>query len=270
MGPFAWATLTAFQVGCLSVGVTPNLILFSEMFNVLYQGVLSYFQIQSRVVNMLYFEKPGKANPNSGTGHRHREDVNQPNSGSEENYRPRLRSLALRLSLRLWGPQALHPKKSNLLPRTSPKFFTLDLSEPCLDESLRFQEVRYPPLLLPSLSGWPIRSGEGYKSDHHFFVNTPYVIPLGVQATEAGYTMFLKWQKAIADAEELEREKSSFGNLLSQMREERVSAIVERNRVVEKYNGLMTSHAASEGKLKAEMGALLISRNMLLLSGMSM
>ncbi|GAA0171117.1 hypothetical protein LIER_43895 [Lithospermum erythrorhizon] len=47
-----------------------------------------------------------------------------------------------------------------------------------------------------------------------------------------------------------------FGNLLRQVREERDSAIAERNREVEKYNGLVTSHTASEGKLKAKISAL--------------
>ncbi|GAA0171364.1 hypothetical protein LIER_25414 [Lithospermum erythrorhizon] len=78
-----------------------------------------------------------------------------------------------------------------------------------------------------------------------------------LEATKAGYAMFLKLQKATANAEE--REKSSFGNLLSQMREERDLTIAERNRAVEKYNGLMTSHATSEGKLKAKMGTFSLS-----------
>ncbi|GAA0146988.1 hypothetical protein LIER_06800 [Lithospermum erythrorhizon] len=64
IGPIVWANLTAFQVGCLSVGMPPTFNLFNTMFNVIHQGMLSYFHIRSGVVNMLYSEKPGKANPN--------------------------------------------------------------------------------------------------------------------------------------------------------------------------------------------------------------
>ncbi|GAA0153416.1 hypothetical protein LIER_11660 [Lithospermum erythrorhizon] len=56
--------VSSSKVGWFSVGVTPKLNLFNEMFNVLHQGDLSYFQIRLGVVNMLYPEKPGKVNPN--------------------------------------------------------------------------------------------------------------------------------------------------------------------------------------------------------------
>ncbi|GAA0167586.1 hypothetical protein LIER_40414 [Lithospermum erythrorhizon] len=77
-----------------------------------------------------------------------------------------------------------------------------------------------------------------------------------LRATEASYAMFLKLQKATADAKEHERETSSLRNLLRQMREEKDSTVAERDRAVEKYKGLVTSHTASEGKLKAEMSIL--------------
>ncbi|GAA0171850.1 hypothetical protein LIER_25789 [Lithospermum erythrorhizon] len=64
IGPFSWATLKAFQVMCLSVGVPHILILFSKMFNLLHLEVLSYFHAPSGVKSMLYSEKPGKDNPN--------------------------------------------------------------------------------------------------------------------------------------------------------------------------------------------------------------
>ncbi|GAA0145389.1 hypothetical protein LIER_05594 [Lithospermum erythrorhizon] len=44
-------------------GVAPNINLFSKMYNVVHQGVLSYFHIQSGLKNMLYSEKSGKASP---------------------------------------------------------------------------------------------------------------------------------------------------------------------------------------------------------------
>ncbi|GAA0147734.1 hypothetical protein LIER_07362 [Lithospermum erythrorhizon] len=164
-----------------------------------------------------------------------------------------------------------------------------------------------------SPSKFPISSGEGYKSDHPFFViNTLYTLPSGVQitdnstsrttsslvadmfkhcmlrpevlgtmgvhsptrfpdqfahyqlrATDASYAMFLKLQKTVANAKEHEREKSSFGSLLRKMREERDSALSEKEKAVEKHNELLrsweellTSHAASEGKQKAEIDVL--------------
>ncbi|GAA0173388.1 hypothetical protein LIER_27015 [Lithospermum erythrorhizon] len=166
---------------------------------------------------------------------------------------------------------------------------------------------RHPSVVPPSASkgdispasspnALPISSGEGYKSDHPFFVNTSYTLPSGVhvtdssisrttsslaadlfkncmlrpevlsalgvhlptrlhnqfahyqlRATEASFAMFLKLQIATADAEEHEREKSSFGNLLRIMREKRDSAVAERHRAVEKCKGLVMSHTASEG-----------------------
>ncbi|GAA0146546.1 hypothetical protein LIER_06473 [Lithospermum erythrorhizon] len=63
IGPFAWATLTAFQVGCLSVGVVSSLNLFSRIFNVAHTGVLMYFHICPKMKNMLYHGKPGKVSP---------------------------------------------------------------------------------------------------------------------------------------------------------------------------------------------------------------
>ncbi|GAA0155503.1 hypothetical protein LIER_13216 [Lithospermum erythrorhizon] len=47
---FAWATLTAFQVGCLSVGVIPTLNLFNRILH-----------LQAK--NLLYHGKPWKASP---------------------------------------------------------------------------------------------------------------------------------------------------------------------------------------------------------------
>ncbi|GAA0160797.1 hypothetical protein LIER_17270 [Lithospermum erythrorhizon] len=63
LGPFAWATVTTFQVGCLSVGVVPNVNLFARIFNVVHQGVLTYFHPKPGVKNVLYSEKPGKVSP---------------------------------------------------------------------------------------------------------------------------------------------------------------------------------------------------------------
>ncbi|GAA0166635.1 hypothetical protein LIER_21747 [Lithospermum erythrorhizon] len=60
LGPFAWATVMAFQVGCLSVGVVPSVNLFTRIFNVVHHGVLTYFHPKPGVKNMLYSEKPGK------------------------------------------------------------------------------------------------------------------------------------------------------------------------------------------------------------------
>ncbi|GAA0183166.1 hypothetical protein LIER_30630 [Lithospermum erythrorhizon] len=59
LGPFAWVVVTTFQVGCLSVGIMPSVNLFSKIFNVVHQGVLTYFHIRSGVKNMLY-SQPGK------------------------------------------------------------------------------------------------------------------------------------------------------------------------------------------------------------------
>ncbi|GAA0171440.1 hypothetical protein LIER_25468 [Lithospermum erythrorhizon] len=44
-------------------GVVPNINLFSKMFNVVRQRVLSYFHIRSEVKNVLYSEKPCKVSP---------------------------------------------------------------------------------------------------------------------------------------------------------------------------------------------------------------
>ncbi|GAA0157003.1 hypothetical protein LIER_38386 [Lithospermum erythrorhizon] len=63
LGPFAWASLTAFQVVCLSVGVVPSLNLFSRIFNVAHTGALLHFHTRSGVRNMLYHGKPWKASP---------------------------------------------------------------------------------------------------------------------------------------------------------------------------------------------------------------
>ncbi|GAA0138847.1 hypothetical protein LIER_00512 [Lithospermum erythrorhizon] len=45
--PFAWLVLTVFQVACPSVGVLPDLALFSVMYNVIHKGPLTYFQVAS-------------------------------------------------------------------------------------------------------------------------------------------------------------------------------------------------------------------------------
>ncbi|GAA0156737.1 hypothetical protein LIER_38334 [Lithospermum erythrorhizon] len=63
LGPFAWAAVTAFQVGCLSVGVVPNVNLFARLFNVVHQDVLKFVHPRAGIKNMLYSEKPGKASP---------------------------------------------------------------------------------------------------------------------------------------------------------------------------------------------------------------
>ncbi|GAA0138987.1 hypothetical protein LIER_00623 [Lithospermum erythrorhizon] len=282
MGPFAWETLTPFQVGYLSAGVTPNLNLFSEMFNVLYQGVLSYFQIRSGVENMLYSEKPGKVIPNRW--HRYwflTKDAFSDDVPSQffvhytalnpEETTAQFNKLVEAQLLELKRENALIPSKVNykaivtgktlvnqilgqkkvVVPKKSkakehsPKvtdnsmcrvtsYLVVDIFKNCMLrlEVLGAISVHSPTLLYDQFAHYQLR------------------------ATEAGYAMFLKLQKATTDAEELEHEKSFFGNLLRQMREERDSAIAERNSVVEKYNGIVTSHAASEGKLKAEMGAL--------------
>ncbi|GAA0154541.1 hypothetical protein LIER_12491 [Lithospermum erythrorhizon] len=61
VGQFAWATLTAFQVGCLSIKVMPSLNLFSRIFNVTHTGVLLHFHTRSQARNMLYHGKSEKA-----------------------------------------------------------------------------------------------------------------------------------------------------------------------------------------------------------------
>ncbi|GAA0146936.1 hypothetical protein LIER_06763 [Lithospermum erythrorhizon] len=63
LGPFSWATLTTFQVGCLSMGVVPSLNLFLRIFNVAHTGVLLHFHTRSQARYMLYHGKPGKASP---------------------------------------------------------------------------------------------------------------------------------------------------------------------------------------------------------------
>ncbi|GAA0160654.1 hypothetical protein LIER_17161 [Lithospermum erythrorhizon] len=62
LGPFAWETLIAFQVGCLSIGVVPSLNLFNRIFNVAHTGVSMHFHTRHQMRNM-YHRKPGKANP---------------------------------------------------------------------------------------------------------------------------------------------------------------------------------------------------------------
>ncbi|GAA0156605.1 hypothetical protein LIER_14060 [Lithospermum erythrorhizon] len=63
IGPLAWATLTTFQVGCLSVGVVPSLNFFSRILDVAHTGVLLHFHTRPKMRNMLYHGKPGKASP---------------------------------------------------------------------------------------------------------------------------------------------------------------------------------------------------------------
>ncbi|GAA0163958.1 hypothetical protein LIER_19704 [Lithospermum erythrorhizon] len=131
--------------------------------------------------------------------HRHREGVGQPTSGSEESCRPK-KSKANEPSPTVTPPASVTP-------------------------GLTSQEVESVPFeILPrtSLRFFPLGLSEHSLDESLRFR----------EATKAGYPMFLKLQKATADVEELEREKSSFGNLLRQMREERDSAIAEKNKEI--------------------------------------
>ncbi|GAA0169450.1 hypothetical protein LIER_23937 [Lithospermum erythrorhizon] len=103
----------------------------------------------------------------------------------------------------------------------------------------------------PSVGFMPIGSEEGYKSDHPYFMDTPYVLTSGVKVTgdsvsrpihclaadllkncmlrtkaiEAPYAM------SFQVTEELENEKSSFGESLRMIREERDSALAEKEKI---------------------------------------
>ncbi|GAA0175882.1 hypothetical protein LIER_28977 [Lithospermum erythrorhizon] len=61
--PFAWLGLTVFQVACLSVGVVPNITLFSMMYNVIHKDPLKYFQVASSSYNFLSTKKVDKVEP---------------------------------------------------------------------------------------------------------------------------------------------------------------------------------------------------------------
>ncbi|GAA0140303.1 hypothetical protein LIER_35215 [Lithospermum erythrorhizon] len=61
--PFTWFVLIVFQVDYLYVGVLPNLVLLSMMYNVIHKGPLSYFQVASSFYNFLYTKKVDKVEP---------------------------------------------------------------------------------------------------------------------------------------------------------------------------------------------------------------
>ncbi|GAA0146723.1 hypothetical protein LIER_06610 [Lithospermum erythrorhizon] len=56
------------------------------------------------------------------------------------------------------------------------------------------------------------------------------------QATEAAYTMALQWAESARVAEAFEREKSSLGEKMRRMREERNSALAEKDKLTQKYD----------------------------------
>ncbi|GAA0141281.1 hypothetical protein LIER_02458 [Lithospermum erythrorhizon] len=144
----------------------------------------------------------------------------------------------------------------------------------------------------PSVGFMPIGSKEGYKSNHPFFVDTLYVLPSGVEvtddsvsspihslvadqlkncmlrtevlgamkATEAAYAMSLKWAKSARIAEEFEHEKSSLGEEMRMMRDERDSPLAEKDKLTQKYETLLRSqeelksnHTATERNLTSEL-----------------
>ncbi|GAA0175902.1 hypothetical protein LIER_28994 [Lithospermum erythrorhizon] len=82
-------------------------------------------------------------------------------------------------------------------------------------------------------------------------------------ATEAAYAMSLQWAEVARVTEEFELEKSSFGESLRLMRDERDSAFDEKEKATQKYNDLLRSqdklisnHAATEGKFTSELETL--------------
>ncbi|GAA0145319.1 hypothetical protein LIER_05540 [Lithospermum erythrorhizon] len=242
---------TLNKVGCLSVGVTPNLNLFGETFNILHQGVLSYFQIHPGVVNMLYSENPSKVNPNRWHSKLlvlKRENVLIP---SKVNYK------AIVTGKALVNQKAVIPKKSKAKEPSPTVTLSASVTPASVTPRLTSQEIesgsfRDPPSDEPQiLPAWSIGA-----------LPRPRVVGRSAQGrvTKVITHFLLRYvpeaAKATIDAKALEREKSSFGNVLRQMREERDSAIDEKNKAVEKYDGLVISHAVSEGKQKAEMGVL--------------
>ncbi|GAA0158125.1 hypothetical protein LIER_15230 [Lithospermum erythrorhizon] len=210
LGPFSWVTLTAFQVGYLSVGVAPNLNLFSKIFNVIHQGVLSYFYTGSGVKNMLDTEKPGKANPTRW--HRY------------------------------WF--LVKDAFSDDVPHHFSMDYTALNPEDFEETTIEFQKLvdgfaRALPLIKASLC-----KGANNFPNMTLCNDPPQVVHPG--ASEAAYAMFLQWSEAEKDKEEFERQKSSFGESLRMMREERDLALVEKEKVAQtEYFELLKGNTAT-------------------------
>ncbi|GAA0169577.1 hypothetical protein LIER_24028 [Lithospermum erythrorhizon] len=175
---------------------------------------------------------------------------------------------------------------------------TFSLIEKPLDSGSPIQCTWYPGMpnksksrsprhsLDPSVGFMTIGSEEGYKSSHPSFVDTPYVFPAGVEvtddsisfpihslaadllrnymlraeATEAAYAMSLQWAELARITGEFEHEKSSFGKEMRKVREERDSALAEKDRTARKYETLLRSqeelksnHATTEQNLTSEL-----------------
>ncbi|GAA0184878.1 hypothetical protein LIER_32166 [Lithospermum erythrorhizon] len=112
----------------------------------------------------------------------------------------------------------------------------------------------------------PIGSVGGYKSDHPYFMNTPYVLPSGTRVTDdyvsrpthslvAGLFKNSILRPKVLGA----LKKSSFGQSLRLIREEWDSAILRRTKrsrsitISFAREKSFSSHAASEGKLNSEL-----------------
>ncbi|GAA0145978.1 hypothetical protein LIER_06037 [Lithospermum erythrorhizon] len=146
-----------------------------------------------------------------------------------------------------------------------------------------------------SVGFMPIGSEEGYKSDHPYFVDAPYILPSGVKvtddsvsrpihflatdmlkncmlraevlramkvqsptrlhkkfphyqlrATETAYAMSLQWAESERVAREFELVKSSVGEEMRKVREERDLALAEKDKITRKYETLLQSQEELE------------------------
>ncbi|GAA0140219.1 hypothetical protein LIER_01607 [Lithospermum erythrorhizon] len=131
----------------------------------------------------------------------------------------------------------------------------------------------YPHHLPDHFVGFmPIGSKEGYKNDHSYFVDTSYALPSGVEVL---IILFLlsrnrsnlrdvhSWAESARVTEEFEQEKSSMGESMRKIREERDSAFAKKEKVILRCNDLLhrqekliSDHPASERRLTSEMEIL--------------
>ncbi|GAA0158976.1 hypothetical protein LIER_15868 [Lithospermum erythrorhizon] len=109
-----------------------------------------------------------------------------------------------------------------------------------------------------SVGFMPIGSEEGYKSEHPYFVDTPYVLPSGVEVTDDSVSRHVNSLAADMLRNCMLRAKS-----MRKIREERDSALDEKEKAILRCNDLIRcqekliyDHAASEGRLTFEMEIL--------------
>ncbi|GAA0158591.1 hypothetical protein LIER_15569 [Lithospermum erythrorhizon] len=82
------------------------------------------------------------------------------------------------------------------------------------------------------------------------------------RVTESAYAMSLQWAESARINEEFEQEKSSKGESIRRIREERDSALAKKEKamlkcddLLRRHEKLVSDHAISEGKIKFEMGS---------------